>query len=246
MNKKTIQRLKRGWNRINLSKRLRSPFYSKDSVFIFHHMPKCGGTSLIQILDKWFIVVRDYRKDWSSSHSSKVDINKLRSIHCLSGHWELPGVYLKERYPEVFSDDRYKVFTFLRDPLEHSLSLYRYEKENNQTNIIDIEEHFKIRPNYMSTILGADKYNYKEIIDKYIFVGIVEEMKKSIEILSELTGKKHYKLPWINKTKLDSKINSENLSKSIIDSFKEINSVDYLIYNYSLEILNTKTNHQKS
>lgn len=246
MESKILQRLKRGWNRVNLFKRLIAPFYSKDTVYVFHHMPKCGGTSLIQILNKWFVVVRDYRKDWSSSHPSIININKLRSAHCLVGHWELPGIYLEERYPEVFSNERYNVFTFLRDPLKHSLSLYRYEKENNRTDITNIEEHFKIRPNYMATILNANKNNYREVIDRYIFVGIVEEMEKSIQILSELTGKKYHKLPWINRTKLDSKINSEKLSKSIIDKFKEINNVDYLIYNYALDKLNAETNQQKS
>ena len=243
MIKITLQKLIRLWNRANIFKRLTVLLYSKDPVYVFHHMPKCGGTSLIQILNKWFIVVRDYRKDWSSTHSSSINIHKLRSIHCLSGHWELPGVYLRERYPEVFSNERYKVFTFLRDPLKHSLSLYRYEKENNQTDIIEIEEHFKIRPNYMATILNATEKNYKQIIDRYYFVGIVEEMDKSIKILSKLIGKKYYKIPWINRTKSDFKTSSEILSKSAIDMFKEINTVDYLIYDYVSERLKRQINN---
>ncbi len=205
-------------------------------------MPKCGGTSLIELLNRWFIVIRDYRKDWDGKHPMAIKTNKLRSIHCLAGHWELPDVYLKKRYPELFNNNRFKLFTFLRDPLEHSLSLYRYEKENNRTDLVDIEEHFKIRPNYMATILNADKNNYKEIISKYFFVGIVEEMEKSIMILSELTEKKYHKLPWINRTKMDSKANSELLSKAIIDNFKKINNVDYLIYNYAYQRLNKQIN----
>ncbi len=222
------------------------PFSQKNPIYVFHHIPKCGGTSLIQILNKWFIVVHDYRKDWSDSHRSPINNKKLRSTHCLASHWELPGVYLKERYLEVFYNDRYKVFTFLRDPLEHSLSLYCYEKENNQTDITDIEEHFTIRPNYIATILNADEKNYKEAIDRYFFVGILEKMDKSIKILSNLIRKNHYKLPWINKTKLDSKTNSDKLSKSKIDKFKEINNVDYLIYNYTLKKLNATINDPNS
>jgi hypothetical protein len=243
MNKITLQKFIRLWNRANIFKRLTTFLYSKDPVYIFHHMPKCGGTSLSELLNKWFIVIRDYRKGWDGNHPIAIKTDKLRSIHCLAGHWELPGVYLKERYSEVFNNDRYKVFTFLRDPLEHSLSLYRYEKENNRTDIIDIEEHFKIRPNYMATILNANEDNYKQIIDRYFFIGIVEEMEKSIRILSELTEKKYYKLPWINRTKIDPKINSEKLAKSIIDKFKEINKVDYLIYDYVSERLKRQINN---
>ena len=173
MNKINLQRLKRGWNRLNLIKRMTVPFSLKNPVYVFHHIPKCGGTSLIQILNKWFIVVHDYRKDWSNSHRSPININKFKSIHCLAGHWELPGVYLNERYPEVLSEDRYKVFTFLRDPLELSLSLYRYERENSQTDITDIEEHFSIRTNYIATILNANYENYKAVLDQYFFIGIL-------------------------------------------------------------------------
>ena len=243
MNKIILQKLIRLWSRVNIFKRLTALCYSKDPVYVFHHMPKCGGTSLIQILNKWFIVIRDYRKDWSSTHSSSINIYKLRSTHCLSGHWELPGVYLGERYPEVFSNERYKVFTFLRDPLKHSLSLYRYEKENDQTDIKDIEEHFKIRPNYMATILNANEENYKQIIDRYFFVGIVEDMDKSIKILSRLVEKKYHKIPWINRTDLSSDTKFDALSRSTIDLFKEINKVDYLIYDYAYEKLKRQFNN---
>ena len=122
--KKYINKGKTILNRINISKRLTSFLYKKDPVYIFHHMPKCGGTSLSYLLNQWFIVKRDYRKDWNSAHKNKYNLNKFRSINCLAGHWELPEVYLNKRYPEVFTNDKYKVFTFLRDPLEHSLSLY--------------------------------------------------------------------------------------------------------------------------
>lgn len=237
MIKTNLARIRQAFSRVNLNKRLGSPFSSKDPVFIFHHMPKCGGTSLSQVLNKWFIVVRDYRKDWASVHPKKIDLNKLRSIHCLSGHWELPGTYLVERYPEVFSNTRYKLFTFLREPLRHSLSLYRYERENNQTDIVEIKEHFSIRPNYMATILNANKENYKEIMNKYFFIGIVEEMEKSVKILAQLIEKKYSPLPWINKTKSVKSAELENLDKTDIELFKKNNELDYLIYNYANEKL---------
>lgn len=116
MIKKYIIKIKNLYSRLNLIKRIIAPIYPNNPVFIFHHMPKCGGTSLINLLDKWFVVIGDYRKDWKSSHKKKVNTSKLRSIHCLAGHWELPEVYVNVRYPEVFENDRFKIFTFLRDP----------------------------------------------------------------------------------------------------------------------------------
>jgi len=236
--KKQLDRIVRVSDRLNIFKRLSVFFYPKYPVFVFHHIPKCGGTSLSKLLNKWFIVVRDYRKDWNSNHHKKKNIKKLRSIHCLAGHWELPEVYLRNRYPEVFENNRFKVFTFLRDPLEHSLSLYRYEKENEKTDIDDLLEHFTLRPNYISNLLKANTGNYKEIIDSYDFVGIVEEMDKSVKILSEITGMKYEPLPWINKTIKDNKTSSEKISNALIKKFKDVNELDYLIYNYAIGKLN--------
>lgn len=231
--KNYIDKGKTTLNRLNLLKRLTQFQYNKDPVYIFHHMPKCGGTSLGYLLNKWFIVKRDYRKDWNSTHNIKYDLNKFRSIHCLAGHWELPEVYLYKRYPEVFENGRFKVFTFLRDPLEHSLSLYRYEKENNQTDIVDMVEHFQLRPNYMATILGANKSNYKKIIDKYEFVGIVEKMDESVRILAEKFGKPFKKIPVTNVTAKKDNFTSQNISESVKRKFRRLNELDYLIYSYS-------------
>jgi len=236
--KKYYYKGKRAINRVNISKRLTTFKYKKDPVYIFHHMPKCGGTSLNYLLNQWFIVKRDYRKDWNSKHPKKYNLDKFRSIHCLVGHWELPKVYLNKRYPEVFLIDRYKVFTFLRDPLEHSLSLYRYEKEHAQTDVEDILEHFQLRPNYMAGILGANKSNYKEIINRYDFVGIVEKMDMSVELLAQKIGKNYKKVPFTNITIKNKNDISKNIPNDLKEEFKEINEIDYLIYNYSRNKLN--------
>ena len=58
-----LSKIKTVTNRLNPQKRLLKHFYPKNPVYIFHHIPKCGGTSLSYILNKWFVVVRDYRKN---------------------------------------------------------------------------------------------------------------------------------------------------------------------------------------
>jgi hypothetical protein len=105
----------------------------REPVYVFHHIPKCGGTSLNKVLDSWFTTVKDYRSGWSMNYPEKIDIGRLRSCHCLCGHFELDGYYLHQRYPEVFMSSRYRVFTFVRDPLQVQLSLFWYETINNQS-----------------------------------------------------------------------------------------------------------------
>ena len=38
-----------------------SDFFRNDKVLVFHHIPKCAGMSILEALEKWFYVIRDYR-----------------------------------------------------------------------------------------------------------------------------------------------------------------------------------------
>ena len=77
-------------------------------------------------------------------------------------------------------------------------------------------------------------------MDKYFFVGILEDTAKSIKILTDLMGKKRYKIPWINTTNTNRETEFNNLSKSLIENFKKDNELDYLIYNYAKKRLSKK------
>lgn len=225
---------------LDVVKRLLYMFAERDPVYIFHHIPKCGGTSLNKILDSWFITIRDYRSGWTLHYPEKIDINRLRSCHCLSGHFELDGFYLHQRYPEVFMSSRYRVFTFVRDPLQVQLSLFHYEKMNNHSHTMSLEEHLSIRPNYLANRFQVNFDNYKSVIDRYCFVGILEESEACIAILASIMGKRVKPLPWINKSRKDISINArdEDLSQELMTWFRNENTLDYLVYDYCVEKFN--------
>ena len=101
--------------------------------YIFHHIPKCGGNSAVQALTNWFLLVKDYPRSWSNIDNSNLykrycdnpkDLDKLKYYHLLTGHYHLENSFLHQRYPLCLTDKRYRLFTFLRDPLELQLSLY--------------------------------------------------------------------------------------------------------------------------
>ena len=209
----------------------------KDPVYIFHHIPKCGGASVNFLLNSWFIIIRDYRTGDTTNYPEKTDVSSLRSCHCLTDHFEIDGYYLHQRYPEILINNWYKIITFIRDPLQVQLSLFRYEKNGNRAKAKDIKEHLSLRPNYIANRLPATINNYKKVIDRYFFIGILEESQASVDRLASMIKKRSKPLPWENKSTKegDKNTDSENISEEIIRQFRHDNALDYLIYDYCVE-----------
>lgn len=212
----------------------------RNHVYIFHHIPKCGGSSVIKVLDSWFETVRDYRIGGTMIYPEKVNPDSLQSLHCLCGHFEFDGYHLHQRYPEVFMSDKFRVFTFVRDPLQVQLSLFRYERKNGVSNVKSIEDHLLLRPNYIAHRFPATFDNYREVIDRYFFVGILEEGQTNIDILAAIMGKPSKPLPWVNSTQkgIENNLCAEELSQEsqeLVARFRSDNALDYLIYDYCVE-----------
>ena len=236
----TIKSIKKKFPCLGSAKRKIAIMISpRDPVYVFHHIPKCGGTSVREVLHSWFIIFYDYRRRGTLDYPEKVDLNSWRSAHCLCGHFEMDGYYLHQRYPEVFISNRFKVFTFVRDPLQVQLSLFRYEKKYGVNKTEHIEEHLFLRPNYIAHRLLATMDNYREVIDRYFFVGILENGQASLDLLADIIGKPRKSLPWKNRTQntLESRSSTNNLSEELVERFRSDSALDYLIYNYCVEKL---------
>jgi len=208
---------------------------SANQVPVFHHLPKCGGTSVLKMLSGWFKLVHDYRQDWTNSYQDRQNLDYLTPGHCLCGHFELDGYHLAQRYPGMLENPGFWVFSFIRDPLEVKMSLFRYETKNNVNKPRTIEKHLSTRKNYLAGILGVGWDDYRIILDKYAFIGVLEESALSIEMLASLLKKNKTELPWENKTIGDKNHSQEALTNLIVQQFKEENSLDYAIYNYAVE-----------
>lgn len=108
----------------NLRRKIYTPIKDhlrSEPIYIFHHIPKCGGTSVRNALNSWFEMKLDYAPPISSEEFvkyklNKYNISKFKPYQCLVSHFESSHTIYK-RYPQVFKDNRYRVFSFVRDPL---------------------------------------------------------------------------------------------------------------------------------
>ena len=206
--------------------------------YIFHHMPKCAGTSAVDALTNWFIVLKDYPVGWSIRDNpgayqeycnNPKNLDQIKPYQILVGHYLAEQSFLDQRYPN-WEDKGYRVFTFLRDPLELRISLYYYEIRNNRISADEPLEKqlLQHKRNYIAGLLPCKDSNYLEVLERYFFIGIVEKYQESFDLLSKLVDKPPIEL----KTYNISPRKNLKLSDETISEFKEINQLDYKIYDY--------------
>lgn len=217
-------------------------FFSGTPVYIFHHIPKSGGTSVREALAKWFKTISDYRPSVEKTPATlkflnnRLKIDRYNSRYCISGHFELPGNYLHERYPEIIEQpERYRIFTVFRDPLNLAVSLYYYQLQEKIRKKEDetLEDFVKKINNYTAGRLPCNMDDYLEILNRYFFIGINEYMQESLDKLAVLLKKPKIKVPELNRSPKDKQ--ALNISSDTVQVFRKNNALDYLIYQHALK-----------
>jgi hypothetical protein len=215
--------------------------YNRDEPLISIHIPKTAGTSFVNVLHAWYgpNLYRINQKNRDSLKIEPLAIGKWKSNICLHGHFNSTrNKPVDIQFPQIT-----QYITFLRDPLEHHLSMYFFKKERvqkrnktywdwNPNNApADINDFLVNHPsqllNHMPSTFNPD--NFTEILEKYfVFIGLVEQMDASINKLARLLNKPLVTTaPHVNKSN-----RNEIASKVSIEAFMNNSRFEYLVYNH--------------
>lgn len=221
----------------------------ENPIFIFNHIPKCGGTSLNIVLRKWFHVIKDYYPH-EMKYKNEEDLIDIYRVFCqnsprlgevkpwqiIAGHYHKDEILLNIRFSLNHNNSKIHMVTFVRDPFEHRVSRYSYGRGFKEyVKGLTFKEFLKKEKNFFAKNLNCTQDNYKEVMDKYFFIGVTENFNDSISMLCKKIGKQPLRqVPFVNKG--DKKL-KYSLSELEFAEFYSDNLLDYQIYEYAKELL---------
>jgi Sulfotransferase family. len=231
---------------------------NNDPVLVFNHIPKCYGQSLRVYFRAFMATHTDYEAGFACAEDHRrfaYDVSTLAADDLLIGHFTSSTMNLDERYPEVLSNPRFRLFTFVRDPLDRQISQYYYSfRSGRNRKGVTMEEHplAKVLSTASNSIAGAfpcNEENCEEMLSRYFFVGVTDRVQESMRVLveriwriyseaprtravermlSSLEKVRNRGLPHENRAKRDTQ--ADAVSAEVLETFRRNNVVDYKIY----------------
>jgi hypothetical protein len=180
---------------------------SRTNKYIFFHIPKCGGTSISQILP------------------NKEKVRLIEHTHMKYADTE----YIFEVNGETDDFNRFKKFTIIRNPLDRTISLFKYIKQHTDHHLHHrILNHDFTQFCYFLRNVGDDSITscFKHICDENgelnddLKIFKLEELNNNLEEISHLVGQKITKIPHINTSNYNYNISKES-DWLIKDIFKD-------------------------
>lgn len=208
--------------------------------YMFHHLPKCGGTSFNKFLAEVFNLTTDYhnpggpkadKAEWQKYVQSPLRFSKFSEKDCIAGHYNLKEIYLWVRYPQLESLEHRK-FSIIRDPFSAAVSGMYFNIKRGRTqeaqDRTELEDRVLARAYYFSRMLGiSSEDEIDSVLNKYWFIAPLDRVDEAARMLEMATGNKGPNVGRHNTTKKP----KDGLRDTLEADFRDKAKLDYAIYN---------------
>lgn len=208
-------------------------------VYIYQHIPKCGGTSFRTACASYFTEIREIVPGKAEVEAreafkkSRIDFATAPDNLLISGHFIQDGVRPPDRYGEEIANGQVRLITVLREPLARVISGFYYAAEQGRERPIPIDKRLARAKNTLCKFLGcSDDDDIPTFLDRYVLVGITEYLQATSDMLGRSVGKEPVEVPRVNVTREKKK---EVVEPELEAIFKENNARDYELYNLAVD-----------
>lgn len=209
------------------------------------HIPKCAGSSFSKVLKEWFKenLLLHYPNESKGALPEK---HVLRPGICIHGHFNnARGTGLYDYYSAAN-----QLITVVRDPFEMHISNYFFVKRKADENggyayyrgklhpIIEnswtLREYLENQPHcHLLNFFPPDitMENFSDVVEsRYLFVGVAENLQKSVDRLSKILGCNSVLISHVNKSN-----RNEDIPTGLREKFTEEHMLEMEIYKYVKE-----------
>jgi hypothetical protein len=230
--------------------------YDRNWPLISIHVPKCGGSSVRQVLRDWFkpnyhghyyneqTSTPPPRHNLRSGYWRRVWLRRpYRAGVCVHGHFNwVRGYGVQDYYP-----DARQFITVLRDPFEIAISDYFYAKARGDQWFVNgvrapIAENYAGLPDYFERAILKRKYlianhmpvevtlkTFEQVFrDQFIYVGLTEDMPTTMRRLAAKLGFPPVEVPHANESKRD-----EPVLPGMREAFVEGHPLEFALFEYA-------------
>ncbi|NJK38977.1 MAG: sulfotransferase family protein [Oscillatoriales cyanobacterium SM2_3_0] len=211
-----------------------------DNIFLFVHIPKTGGTSFRTEIESKLKCVFEYGKNPKTSDLIRQTLEKRGIGESFSGKFLLSRI-LKQFYghfpiskylPYLGKDS--KVVTFLRDPIQRTMSTYRHfcRHYGYQGSLLNFISNPAFSNEQFKKVDGLD-------LRKFFFVGITEKYNESIQLFNQMTGLEIQNIRVNVNSDKDLKSKYE-IEEEHIQILEKINQRDIELYRQAKDMLDSR------
>lgn len=217
--------------------------------YFFLHIPKTAGTTLNTIFDKNFDAGRVLDLYTASQHRELANISydDIAGYDLVRGH-----IFISDFAQILDGPVRFKVFTFLRDPVQRVISeynflklwpeshLYKYLNRHNVSLLEYVTSEssqlrYRGRNNMVNSLSGIRREDLDEglevawhhLKDRFHFFGILERFDESLLMLRKTMG---LETTFYEKQNVRSTAMNVTVSREEYETICEYNRYDLLLY----------------